>query len=168
MGGEQAHSMETVAEAVLSNGAPWCGDSHFRDKATVKAAGARWDAYEKKWAAHSESVLAALIRTGAWLPVGCSREVCAAILNLQQDKMRAFSEAAAIQQQLDEEQAAKEGHKHTAQCLDCAAMLDSRQQFGLECSCPYFRLWKACSTCSRPMHAFGECEACSMQMDVSV
>jgi hypothetical protein len=154
--------MEVVAEAVLSNGPPWVGDSSFRDKAVVKAAGARWDGDNKKWAAHSEQALASLIRTGVWIPVGCSGDVAAAILKVQAARMRASKEAAAIQKQLDAERDALEGKKYTTQCVDCGAVLDSREQFGMDCSCPYFRLWKACPKCSCPMQAWGECTGCSL------
>lgn len=40
--------------------------------------------------------------------------------------------------------------KYTAKCGECGSVVDSRNQFGLECECVPLRVWRACHACAVP------------------
>lgn len=55
-----------AARDFLASGPPWLGDSHFNNKDTVRAAGAKWHSATKQWKATDVHVLRALIKSGVW------------------------------------------------------------------------------------------------------
>lgn len=49
---------------------PFLGQSHYRDRQQVSAAGGRWDPKAKMYAAHGLEALCAMVKTGFWTPSG--------------------------------------------------------------------------------------------------
>lgn len=167
--------MESIVESFLEQGPPWLGDSAFQDKDVIKKAGGRFDGASKKWKAPDEATLFALIGDGKWTPVGHDRVFAGEVVRfiLRRDKAAELAE----QRRLRATMPPRPTHKrkkdecdvvkkhHTFQCDVCNTILDSREQFGLECRCADGIVWHACVVCFLPIRTHGQCVSCLEQKE---
>jgi hypothetical protein len=58
-------------ENYVKTGPPFAGDSEFKHRAEIKAAGGEWHGSEKKWVAKSHQAFVAMVETNHWTPIGC-------------------------------------------------------------------------------------------------
>jgi len=71
-----------AAKECIDKGPPWIGESGFKAKETVKAAGGKWHADTKQWKAVDLQGLVALINTGVWLPCDISPRVALCVVEV--------------------------------------------------------------------------------------
>lgn len=96
------------AEKIVTKGPPWEGVAHFKSVECLKRVGAKWNPKTKTWKATSYDMLAALVETGCWLPVGCDPETSILIpYVIRRQKMR---EEARQKRERESAQLEKEWH----------------------------------------------------------
>jgi len=166
-----------AAMQYVDAGPPYIGESHFRDKDSVKANGGRWNSGHKKWEARNLESLRALIKSNLWKPCGFSRKASYCMvehINTVAPPPAATPMAAGkpLFHRRDLADAKFDPVKdqvllpngkmatYARHCDTCGVLVDSRLQFGLECECQPGCMWKSCHTCSLPLLVGEKCPAC--------
>lgn len=165
--------MDFVTEYIKA-GPPYAGDSSFKDKERVKQLGARWGE-NKKWVAHTQEVLKALIESRLWIPCGLGSSGAADLVNqlykMQEAQARTSGGKLCFDRRdpkgcnFDPDMDRKRMpngtvYTYARKCDGCGVLLDSRLQFGLECDCELGCAWNACQGCSLPLWHGSPCPLC--------
>jgi len=80
---------DAAARRCLMTAPPWSGKSDFDARCALKAAGAKWDPHSRQWEARDASALVRMLKTGAWLPLGCSHAVARRVVAIGEAEERA-------------------------------------------------------------------------------
>lgn len=168
----EVNESERWATHFLKKGPPWVGESSFKHKEIIKSCGARWNQEERKWEARSRDVLLSLLKSQVWMPAGQSQSSILAIIA----RIKATEVARSgskrpwlferrkgdVFDEKNDTQRLKCGklYVYATQCKQCGDLLDSRCQFGFECSCTMGSTWYPCVSCLRPVRLGGECPVC--------